>query len=89
MKKTIAIILVTILLFLTACQKTTTSSDDAGTPTTVSDKEYIGNKNNGKLHYYTCNQLPAEKNRVYFSSEEEANENGYTEYHNKCMSEQN
>lgn len=43
--------------------------DDAG--------EYIGNKNSKKFHLPTCKNLPAEKNRVYLSSRQEAIDGGY------------
>ena len=39
---------------------------------------YIGNKNSKKFHKPSCKSLPAEKNRVYFSSREEAVENGFS-----------
>lgn len=48
-------------------------------------KEYIANRNSGKLHYYTCDSLPYMKNRVYFSSKEEAYAAGYTDIHKECM----
>ena len=34
--------------------------------------EYIGNKNSKKFHLPTCKNLPAEKNRVFFDSRQEA-----------------
>jgi competence protein ComEC len=39
---------------------------------------YIGNKNTKKFHKPTCSSLPAEQNRVYFSTREEAIAEGYT-----------
>ena len=39
--------------------------------------EYIGNKNSKKFHLPTCKNLPAEKNRVYLSSRQEAIDGGY------------
>ena len=39
--------------------------------------EYIGNKNSKKFHLPTCKNLPAEKNRVYLSSRDEAIQNGF------------
>ncbi len=39
--------------------------------------EYIGNKNNGKLHRASCSRLPGEKNRVAFETREEAVAAGY------------
>ena len=40
--------------------------------------EYIGNKNSKKFHLPTCKNLPAEKNRVYFDSRQEAVDAGHT-----------
>lgn len=64
-----------------------TSSESGGSSQTftISTDKYIANKNSGKLHYYTCVSLPAEHNRVYFSSEAEANAAGYTDNHKECM----
>lgn len=39
--------------------------------------EYIGNKNSKKFHLPTCKNLPAEKNRVFFDSRQEAVDAGY------------
>lgn len=39
---------------------------------------YIGNKNSKKFHRPKCRTLPAEKNRVEFSSREEALNSGYS-----------
>lgn len=39
---------------------------------------YIGNINSKIYHEEGCGSLPAEKNRVYFSSREEAEKEGYT-----------
>lgn len=41
------------------------------------DVQYIGNKNSKVLHLESCEQLPIEKNRMYFLSKEEALEEGY------------
>ncbi|HUV03547.1 MAG TPA: Ada metal-binding domain-containing protein [Armatimonadota bacterium] len=38
---------------------------------------YIGNKRSLKFHLPTCRYLPAEKNRVYFNTREEAINEGY------------
>ena len=38
---------------------------------------YIGNKNSKKFHLPTCSTLPAEKNRVFFDSRQEAVDAGY------------
>lgn len=40
--------------------------------------EYIGNKNSKKFHLPTCKSLPAEKNRIYFDSRQEAIDAGQT-----------
>ncbi len=39
--------------------------------------DYIGNKNSKKFHLPTCKNLPAEKNRVYLSSRDEAIQKGF------------
>lgn len=39
--------------------------------------EYIGNKNSKKFHLPSCKNLPAEKNRVYLTSRNEAIQNGF------------
>ena len=39
--------------------------------------EYIGNKNSKKFHLPTCKNLPAEKNRVFFDSRQEAVDAGF------------
>lgn len=36
------------------------------------EAQYIGNKNSKKFHRPSCRSLPAEKNRVYFNSRDEA-----------------
>ena len=38
---------------------------------------YIGNKNSKKFHLPTCKNLPAEKNRVFFDSRQEAVDAGF------------
>lgn len=40
-------------------------------------KEYIGNKSSKKFHLPSCTTLPAEHNRVYFKTREEAINAGY------------
>ena len=83
MKKTAIFLLMLLVLSLAACKSTETTTNDTSatndtSPTTeASFDRYIANKNSGKLHYYTCDSLPAEHNRVYFSSEAEANAAGY------------
>ena len=64
---------------------TTERNETAQTnPTEVEATEgtYIGNINSKKFHRPDCNSLPAEKNRVYFSSREEAVNGGYTSCEN-------
>lgn len=39
--------------------------------------EYIGNKNSKKFHLPTCKNLPAEKNRVFFDSRQDAIDAGF------------
>lgn len=39
--------------------------------------EYIGNKNSKKFHLPSCKNLPAEKNRVFFGSRQEAVDAGF------------
>ncbi len=39
--------------------------------------KYIGNKNSKVFHLPTCGSLPSEKNRIYFTSRDEALANGY------------
>jgi len=55
--------------------KTVSSEPPAAEP--PADSAYIGNKNTKKFHSPTCSTLPAEKNRVYFQSKDEAAAAGY------------
>ena len=50
----------------------------------VTAGNYIGNKNNDRLHKATCSYLPDEKNRAYFSTREEAVAAGYDIPCKKC-----
>lgn len=52
-------------------------SDNKATDSTAASGDFIGNKNTKKFHRPTCSSLPAEKNRVYFDSREEAVGEGY------------
>lgn len=45
---------------------------------------YIGNKNNGKLHRATCSSLPLEKNQAVFNTKEEAVAAGYDDPCKRC-----
>ena len=56
-------------------QTNPTVTPEANEPDDVG--EYIGNKNSKKFHLPTCKNLPAEKNRVYLSSRQEAIDGGY------------
>lgn len=62
--------------------KNTTSNDSS---VNVSEKNitYIGNKNSKKYHTSSCTQLPNEENRIYFNSQEDAENQGY-EAHKNC-----
>lgn len=44
----------------------------------ISEETYIGNKNSKKFHIPSCNTLPAEKNRIYFSSRDKAVDSGFS-----------
>ncbi len=58
--------------------KDDTSKNDTDKNTTGSTgTSYIGNINSHKFHVTSCSSLPAEKNRVYFKSREEAISKGY------------
>ena len=66
-------------------QKTTdqpinpTEPDKSGSgDASVTEYAYIGNLNTKTYHLPTCAHLPAEKNRIYFTTKEEAIEHGYT-----------
>ena len=85
MKRIAIILMMVFALSLTACQDSSASSGDTSSSPTITSNEYIANKNSRKLHYYTCDSLPAEHNRVYFSSEAAANNAGYTDNHKECM----
>ena len=56
----------------------TATSTPNTTVTNVSDAQYIGNKNSKKFHSIDCASLPAERNRVYFDSREDAISEGYS-----------
>lgn len=46
--------------------------------TETAQEMYIGNVNSRKFHLPTCSSLPEEKNRIYFSSYDEAVAQGYS-----------
>ena len=49
-----------------------------GESTTTTIGSYIGNLNSKKFHLTTCKNLPAEKNRTFFDSRQEAVDAGYS-----------
>ncbi len=67
--------------------KTVSFSWESGAPTLPGEavSQYIGNVNSKVLHLPSCTGLPAEKNRVTFSSYEEAIAQGYHPC-SRCMS---
>ncbi len=77
MKKVLAFIVVLMLLMVGCGADSSIDSTTNG--------NYIANRNSGKLHYYTCDSLPYEQNRIYFATEAEANAAGYTDNHKECM----
>lgn len=60
-------------------EKTVDSSDDNQPSTT-----YICNKKSGIVHTDSCTSLPAEQNRVYFDSIDDAKAAGYTNPCGRC-----
>lgn len=58
-----------------------TSQETSQTPV---ENGYIGNKNSKIYHSLSCGSLPSEKNRIEFSTKEEAESQGYTP-HSKCI----
>lgn len=57
-------------------------------PTQAPEKGmYVGNVTTKMLHKSTCSKLPAEKNRVYFDTLEEAEAAGYTKHCTVCFKE--
>ena len=55
-------------------QSTSSQEEDS---TDASQAQFIGNKNSKIFHTLDCNNNMSEKNKVYFSSYEEAEEAGY------------
>lgn len=70
----------TILAVSDGSQITFTWENQSAEPGNAEKAEmtYIGNKNSKKFHTPDCSSLPAEKNRVEFSSYDEAIDAGYT-----------
>lgn len=54
------------------------STNPTETTPAIEAGEYIGNVNSKKFHLPTCQSLPAEKNRIYFNSREDAVNAGYS-----------
>ena len=61
----------------TAVVETTTEISEQSAAEQQHAYAYIGNKNSKTFHRPTCSSLPAEKNRVYLETREEAVEKGY------------
>ena len=53
------------------------SKSSDSTPTNSGSGNYIGNKNTKKFHRSSCSHLPAQKNRVRFTSRDKAIKAGY------------
>lgn len=77
MKKIAAMLAFISILALSGCTD--------GADSSSSEKNYIANKNSGKLHSINCDSLPYEENRIYFESIEKAHAAGYTDHHKECM----
>ncbi len=79
MKKTLVLIIMLVLVFvLSACGYNTNSTPVSNTAVfSESTDSYIGNANTKKFHIPSCYTLPEEKNRVYFTTIDEATQNGY------------
>ena len=78
----IALLLVFLVGYSLGNKKT---SDPVSNPESVPVYHYIANRNSGKLHSTDCDELPAEQNRVYFETIEDAHAAGYTNHHVECM----
>lgn len=66
---------------------TTEKNEDIQTNETEAEYDegiYIGNKNSKKFHLPDCRTLPAEKNRVEFTSRADAVNAGYSPCENCC-----
>jgi beta-lactamase superfamily II metal-dependent hydrolase len=59
-------------------QESTTPPTPTSSAPVTEPVVYIGNKNSKTFHLSTCSSLPAEQNRVYFDSRQEALDAGYT-----------
>lgn len=85
MKKIAAIIIVIVALLIVFFVGYSLGNKNTSDPESVPVYHYIANKNSGKLHSTDCDELPAEKNRIYFETIEEAHTAGYTNHHVECM----
>ena len=79
MRKLIPTVLLLLLFWQTGCGEPERLPKNSAvyntvpvTQTVAPFPSYIGNKNTYKFHRSACYSLPMEKNRVYFSSKEEA-----------------
>jgi hypothetical protein len=63
---------------------TITTTTQTTNKSNINNRNYIGNKNSQVLHVSTCDSLPYEQNRVYFSTIPEALNKGYRK-HYECM----
>lgn len=77
MKRIAVLFALSGLLLLSGCTDTNSTSQ----------KNYVANRNSGKLHSISCDSLPYEKNRIYFETVEQAHAAGYTDHHKECMNE--
>ena len=55
-----------------------TEGEAQGTGSSATEYSYIGNINSKAYHRINCSSLPLEKNRIYFTTQEEAKAAGYT-----------
>lgn len=70
---------ITVTQTATVVEATVTPAGDVQT-TSSSKKEYVGSKNGSKFHLLTCpgaKQI-SDENKVYFSSKQDAQKQGYT-----------
>ncbi|MDE7363463.1 MAG: hypothetical protein K2N27_01040 [Ruminococcus sp.] len=80
MRKFLIILVMACMLSFVGCTGGSSTTDSSS-----SERNYIANRNSGKLHSIDCDSLPYEKNRIYFSTIEEANNAGYSDKHKECM----
>lgn len=95
MKKLLIILTAVCALSLVGCTGGSSTTDSTSVSITdsssvsevdsVFEKNYVANRNSGKLHSIYCDSLPYEENRIYFSTIEEANNAGYSDKHKECM----